>query len=811
MPTPAALSPIWNVPYRQNPFFTGGEEILSRLHRELQKEHAAALSQPQGISGLGGIGKTQVALEYAYRYHADYTAVLWVRADSASTLTSEFVAVAHVLGLPERDVQDQAVIVEAVLRWLRQQVGWLLVLDNVDDLAVVEPFMPKAGRGHLLLTTRARALGGLADRIEVQKMEPETGALFLLRRTSLIPLQSSLEIASDEERTVASKISQVLDGLPLALDQAGSYIKETPCDLQEYLELYQTRHQELLRSRGRFDEDYPGSVATTWSLSFEKVTQANPASAELLDFCAFLSPDAIPEEMITGGAPYLGPLLQPVAADPVLFDQSIAVLLAYSLLARHADDNVLSIHRLVQAVLRDALPAETEKQWMQRTVQAVHATYPEVHVNTWPLCQRYLPHAQVCATFIEQWQIVSTTAEALTAEALLHQAGLYLAQRSQYAQAELFFKQALNIFEKVMGPGYPDISIPLISLAAASRGQNKHAQAESLYKRALEICRNKPMPRSKQLSRIATILNGLAVLYVEQGKYAQAESHYVQALEICEQMIEQQELDMYYGSSLADSSDIEYKIVLNSYNLARLCHKRGKYAQAELLYRRALDFYEEEYGPEFHNTADTLSALGLLYVDQGKCTQAEPLLTRALEIHKKIHEPEDRRVAISMSNLAKLYYVQSKYEQAESLYTDSLAIHEMVSGLGHLDVAESLNDLAKVHYAQGKYTEVERLYQRALMIFEQVLGPEHPSVANSLDGLGMFYSAQSDYTQAEPLYQRALAIRKKILGPEHPDVATSLENYADLLRKTKRHAKAVKLEVRAKAIRAKMISQKGQN
>ena len=271
MAAPHTPCTIWKVPYRRNPFFTGCDEVLGRLHRELQQEHVTALSQPQGISGLGGIGKTQTALEYVYRYQTDYTAIFWVQASSTSTLTSEFVTVARMLGLPERDEQDERVIIEAVLHWLRQQAGWLLILDNVEDLAVVEPFVPKAGRGHILLTTRARSLGALAYRIEVQKMEPETGALFLLRRTSILPLQTSLDAAGSEERMMASKISQVLDGLPLALDQAGAYIKEVPCTLGEYLALYQMRRQEVLRVRSSFEEVYPASVATTWSLSFEKV------------------------------------------------------------------------------------------------------------------------------------------------------------------------------------------------------------------------------------------------------------------------------------------------------------------------------------------------------------------------------------------------------------------------------------------------------------------------------------------------------------------------------------------------------------
>src|SRR6266568_4304930 len=186
------IAPIWNIPYRRNPFFTGREEVLTRLHDSLQRDATAALTQPQGLSGLGGIGKTQTAVEYAHRYRTEYQAILWIRADSPGVLTSDFVNIAHFLDLPEKNDRDQNRIVEAVMRWFRVNSDWLLIFDNVDDLTVASKFIPAAQRGHILLTTRAQAIGQLAQTIKVEKMHPEVGALFLLRRTSLLPLQAHL-------------------------------------------------------------------------------------------------------------------------------------------------------------------------------------------------------------------------------------------------------------------------------------------------------------------------------------------------------------------------------------------------------------------------------------------------------------------------------------------------------------------------------------------------------------------------------------------------------------------------------------------
>src|SRR6266581_650642 len=215
----AALPPIWNVPYPRNSFFTGRDEILTRLHTQLLAGQASALSQTQAISGLGGIGKTQIAVEYAYRFHKDYQIVLWARAETTEALTSSYVMIATLLNLPEQKEQEQEITVQAVKTWLQTHSGWLLILDNADDLALVPAFLPPALGGHLLLTTRAQAMGRLASRIEVEAFPAEEGALFLLRRAALLAPDAELSQAPARDRERAAQVTQELGGLPLALDQ----------------------------------------------------------------------------------------------------------------------------------------------------------------------------------------------------------------------------------------------------------------------------------------------------------------------------------------------------------------------------------------------------------------------------------------------------------------------------------------------------------------------------------------------------------------------------------------------------------------
>src|SRR5690348_456088 len=241
-PQPAGTPFLWTVPYRRNLFFTGREDILTNLHTLLTYSQAAALTQAQAISGLGGVGKTQTAIEYAYRYRDQYQAILWATASTRDSFMTDVVRLAAYLNLPERREQDQDLVIRAVKRWLTTHTGWLLILDNVDDVVMIVDILPGQGAGNVLLTTRLQSLGSLAHSIEVEKMGLEEGVMFLMRRTKL--LTPGRQLQKPMQNSLAEQIVTELDGLPLALDQAGSYIEETRCGFGTYLELYRTRSKD---------------------------------------------------------------------------------------------------------------------------------------------------------------------------------------------------------------------------------------------------------------------------------------------------------------------------------------------------------------------------------------------------------------------------------------------------------------------------------------------------------------------------------------------------------------------------------------
>src|SRR5579863_1445322 len=385
---------LWDVPYERNPIFSDRDKDFQHLD-EIFMGKKTVLTRPQAVSGLGGIGKTQLAVEYAYRHRDNYKAILWASADSRETLVSDFVKIATLLKFPKKNTENQTHAVNAVKYWLEHNDGWLLIFDNADDPTIVKDFIPSTNRGHILLTTRMQTMGRMAQPIGIEEMEPEDGALFLLRRVNIIERNAPIDSASDEDRLEAQKISEILGGLPLALDQAGAYIEETGCSLSDYLERYEKRNSHLLKRRGEDPSDHPEPVSVTWSLSFERVEQANRAAADLLRYCAFLHPDAIPEEVISEGAPELGQLLQTVAADPFELDEAIGILRKFSLVRRDPRTRTLTIHRLVQDVLKDGMDEETQRLWAERAVRAVNRAFPDVDFAMWQRCERCLPHAQI--------------------------------------------------------------------------------------------------------------------------------------------------------------------------------------------------------------------------------------------------------------------------------------------------------------------------------------------------------------------------------------------------------------------------------
>src|SRR5689334_18543497 len=346
-----ALPPRWNIPYQRNPFFTGRDHILRQLRGILHYERNPGISHSCALSGLGGVGKTQTAVEYAYRYANDYSAIFWVGAQTYESLVASFVAFAELLNLSERREQEQSRVIATVIQWLNSHDQWLLILDNVEDIALVKDLLPVTHRGSLLFTSRRQALRVVARVLVLEPMTPEEGMQFLLYRARLLPTMASLHRLAPTDKAAAREIVAAMDGLPLALDQAGGYIEASSCSLSDYLGLFQSSQLRLLDEH-EAHTDHPLSVARTFTLVFEQLERKNAHAAELLTVCSFLAPEAIPEAFFSEGAAQLGPTFVSLAADTFAFHSAIKALLTYSLLQRDPAMQTITTHRLVQVVLK---------------------------------------------------------------------------------------------------------------------------------------------------------------------------------------------------------------------------------------------------------------------------------------------------------------------------------------------------------------------------------------------------------------------------------------------------------------------------
>lgn len=406
---PVPFPPVWNVPYRYAFFFTGRERLVEQLFTKFTSEHHSGTIPIQALSGLGGLGKTQVAVEYAYRYRQHYRAVLWMGAETEEDLLTSFKTAAELLKRPVAHIQHAQSLFASMQEWFRNTTDWLLILDNADNITLIEPFLPPSVGGHLLLTTRATAMGLLAQPLFLTPLTPDDGALCILRRANYIPWNGQLSDASSASVKAARELSQLMDGLPLALEQAGAYIEITGRSVSGYLDLYRKYRPEIHMHQHGPVLTYRSPVAFAWNIARETVQQENPAAMELLHLCAFLAPNAIPYDLFTRGARLLGPMLGSVVADPLALDRAIGLLRKHSLIKnevdRETDISRLIIHPVLQEVLRDNMDSQTQRLWAQRAVNAVALALSFVE---WQVIQA---HGRRCLTLITHWNMHSHEAD----------------------------------------------------------------------------------------------------------------------------------------------------------------------------------------------------------------------------------------------------------------------------------------------------------------------------------------------------------------------------------------------------------------
>ena len=464
------------------------------------------------LSGLGGVGKTRLVLEYAWLHADDYTAMLFVGADSVEALQRNLAALCRpaILDLPEQRETDEGKHRDAVLGWLHQNPGWLLILDNADTedaAAAVEALVPQLTGGHLLVTSRLTNWSSGLTALPVDILSIDAAAGFLLERTD----SRRRRLADDTAQ--ARTLAEALGCLALALEQASAYIAQRRLTLKGYLEEWRSQRGKVLAWYDPRLMQYPNSVAVTWQITFD---QLGEPARQLLQRLAWLSPAPIPEMLLD----------VPVAdgeneADPFT---ALAELEAYSLVTRASDSPSFSVHRLVQEVARRQCdgPEHSRLTEALRWLDAAFVGVPS-DVRDWPVLNPLLPHAQAVAGHADAAGIAAPIAR------LMNQLGMMYLTKSLHADAEPLMRRALIIVEASFGPDHPDVAIRLNNLAQLLKATNRVAQAELLMRRALAIDEAGFGPVHPG---VAIDLNNLAQLLQATNRLAEAEPLMWRALAI---------------------------------------------------------------------------------------------------------------------------------------------------------------------------------------------------------------------------------------------------------------------------------------
>ena len=539
---PGSLPRIWNVPHRRNPNFTGREDELRELRAALTNSHAAAIVP---IAGLGGAGKTQLALEYAYRHTADYDTVWWLRAEDSTMLAADCAQLATPLELPERGLADQQASAAAALSWLGRHPGWLLIFDNARSAATCRGWLPAAGTGHVILTSRDPNWREVARPLRLPVLPRAEAVAFLQKRSGV------------KEPAAAGELCDALGNLPLAIEHAAAYIDATGISIADYLERYRGAPRELLTD----------AVAATWEISFEQLrteTDAAPVALDLLNLIAFLAPDDIDSRLVAGRFP-----------DALQLDRDRAALLRYSLI--EARGGTIWVHRLVQAATRARLAREgREQEWAEAAVKLVDDAFPFKldKVETWSASVRLLPHALAAAGHSEGLGVALETTSRL-----LNQVGLYLLNRAQPAEAERSLRRALAIAEKVYGPDHPEVATDANNIGQILKAQGDLAGALEYTRRALAIDEKVYGPDHP---KVAIRANNIGQILQAQGDLAGALEYTRRALAIDEKV---------YGPDHPE-------VATDASNIGQILQAQGDLAGALEYTRRALRIFWATYGPE---------------------------------------------------------------------------------------------------------------------------------------------------------------------------------------------------------------------
>ncbi|GKZ63652.1 hypothetical protein AnigIFM49718_002793 [Aspergillus niger] len=762
------------------------------------------------VGGIGGIGKTQLAIAYAKRSNI-YTSLFWLNASSDASIKDSFRSIAEqIFDINALRALEAEQIMICVHQWLSDTENrhWLLIFDGYDDPSIfkIESYYPPASHGDIVVTTRRPdSLSGMV--IQVKPLQNVEESLRILET------RSKREISQSDYH--AKRLAGRFAGLPLALATAGAFLHRSIFTFERYLEEYENRWNIDPRRPLQLQEYQDRTLYTTWDLSYTLLQRQDPDAAKLLRLLAYFSNQSVWYELLHAGLTDDSPKwLHQVIEDEVKFDSVMRVLTDYSFLEVQTSLKAWSMHRCVHDWTLAVLNRDVD---LQQYWYAFNCIAESISKDGWEFDDfRHLPYSRLAThatrlVLLHQHNNILYSVTPHYLEKVADIAGLLKGQ-VQLEAAEEMYQRTLAGYEKALGPDHTSTLNTVNNLANLYSDQSKLKEAEEMYNRALAGFEKALGP--DHTSTLNTV-NNLGVLYKRQDKLSTAEEMYKRALAGYEKALVNNLANLYsdqdnlkeaeemYNRALAGFEKAlgpDHTSTLNTVNNLGILYKRqDKLSTAEEMYLRVLAGREKALGPDHTSTLNTVNNLANLYSDQDNLKEAEEMYNRALAGFEKALGPDHTSTLSAVNNLANLYSKQGNLKQAEEMFQRALAGSEKALGPYHTSTLDTVNNLGLLYFEQGKLQEAEEIYQRALAGYEKALGPDHTSTLNTVNSLGILYKRQDKLSTAEEMYRRALAGSEKALGPDHTSTLNTVNNLGLLYSKQGNLKKAEEMYNRALA------------
>ena len=722
---PGSIPRVWNLPAR-NPGFTGRDGLLVALRQALVAGDRAAV---QAVQGMGGVGKTQLAAEYAYRFAGAYDLAWWIDSEQPALIGDQFAALGRELRCVEPGAGIETVH-SAVLGELRERGGWLLVFDNAQDPADITGWLPGGG-GHVLITSRERKWAEIAAPVEVD---------VLTRPESVTLLQSRVAGLSDAD---ADQLTGQLGDLPLAIAQAAGFIAETGMPVAQYRSLMHTQAGQLLAQGG--PRSYPRSLAAATQLIADRLADDDPAAAELANVCAFLAPEPIPEDWFTAAASELPGELAARVADPLAWRQTLAHL-ARQALAR-VDQRGLVMHRLTQAILRDRLsPGQSAatRACSEAILAASSPGYP-VDPVSWPEWARLMPHllaADLGAT-------ANPGLRDLACSGNWYQKARGDARSSHDLAARLYEQ-----WRDRLGGDDPSTLSIAHNLAAALQDIGRYAAARELDEDSLA--------RKRRLrgDDHPITLNSAHMLALDLRNLGEDQA----ARELDEDTLARRRRVL--GEDHPDTLTSATALAVDLTNL-------GEHQAARELDEDALARSRRVLGEDHPDTLTSASNLAVDLSNLGEHQAARELDEDTLTRRRRVLGEDHPDTLTSAGNLAADLTNLGEHQAARELDEDTLTRRRRVLGEDHPDTLTSANNLAADLTNLGEDQAARELDEDTLTRRRRVLGEDHPDTLRSAANLAIDLRNLGEHQAARELDEDTLTRRRRVLGEDHPSTLTS--------------------------------------